>query len=335
MTGSYADAIFADAAARGITGWDRDAALFYARKHAEVVVPDDAPYGRIAYDAHLRHGYVPQDRCPKATARTLDYAYGDWCLGQLATAVGDVEFAALSFQRADAWQQVLNPNNNFFTGRLSDGTWPIDFDPLVWGGPYVEGSAWQFAWHVPHDPQAVIAARGGATAVLTFLNELFFQVPAFKVGTYGTVIHEMAEMASVPFGQYAHSNQPSHFTLPYFAHCGDVPSWNYWIHRVRTELYAPTPEGYPGDEDNGEMSAWWINASLGLVADCPGSDSWLTVQPLFDWTLRRPGFPDLTIRSTAQRDQASTWQHNSLPAVATGSHMPHAALNRGGEWHIC
>lgn len=331
MTGSYADAVVADALSRGCTGFDAAEALHYLRRHAEGNVDDHCPYGRIGLDAYLKQGYVPVERCTKATARTLDYAYGDWCLARIADHVGDAAFAAACRSRAGNWRQVLDPQTGFFRGRHADGSWVEPFDPVEWGGPYVEGSAWQFAWHVPHDHADLIAARGGKGKALAFLHRLLVEPPRFAVGTYGRVIHEMREMAAVDFGQYAHSNQPSHFTLPYLAHCGDEAGWEHWLHRVLTELHRPTPDGLPGDEDNGELSAWWLLGALGLVADCPGSSTWLRAAPLIrEWELHRPGMSMLGLRRIGS---GRIWRDPRGTEVGE-LHVEHGRLQAGGTWTV-
>jgi predicted alpha-1,2-mannosidase len=336
MTGSYADVIFADAIARGITGWNVEEALKYVRKHVEEPVADDCPYGRIGLDSYLTLGYVPIERCNKSTARTLDYAYGDWCIACIAEAAGDHAFAAVCRERAGAWRKVLDPETGFFRGRHADGSWDESFDPTVWGGPYVEGCAWQFAWHVPHNADAVIAARGGQKPALAFLEQMLREPPTYQVGTYGTTIHEMREMASVDFGQYAHSNQPSHFTLPYLAHCGATGRWRTMVHRVIAELYHATPDGLHGDEDNGEMSAWWLCAALGLVANCPGDGSWMRVRPyLRHWRISQGDGQMLEVITTAtgDDDQDDVWV-DPHGISATTQHLPHADLARGGTWVV-
>ena len=319
MTGSYADAVFADALARGIGGWDPAEVLGYLRRHTEEPVPDDAPFGRVALDAYRKLGYVPFERIPKATARTLDYAYGDWCLARIANVVGRQEdrFRDGCRMRAGNWRTVLDPVSGFFRGRHADGSWLEPFDPTEWGGAFVEGSAWQFAWHVPHQPEELIAARGGRTRAKAFLAQLFNTQPAYKVGSYGHAIHEMREMAAVDFGQYAHSNQPSHFTLPYWAHCGEIDTLVHWRDRVCLELHRACPDGYPGDEDNGEMSAWWLCAAIGLFPDCPGRESWLVLPTLFKHcVLHVPNRPRLDLSPGT----------GGGPDRPVGSWMTHQAL---------
>ncbi|MCC5848955.1 MAG: GH92 family glycosyl hydrolase [Verrucomicrobia bacterium] len=336
MTGSYADAVFADAVARGIEGFDPLEVLRYLRRHVEEPVDDDAPYGRIGMDAYLQHGFVPHERINKSVARTLDYAYGDWCIARVAEAAGDSALADSCDARAGSWRQVLCTETGFFRGRHADGSWVKPFDPITWGGPYVEGSAWQFAWHVPHQPRELIAARGGAGAARAFLQRLLDEAPRYHVGTYSHVIHEMSEMAALDCGQYAHSNQPSHFTLPYLAHCGDPAAFGRWTRRI-CDLHRLAPDGFLGDEDNGEMSAWWLLAALGLFPDCPGLGDWLTVRPLFSHALLHvPGRPPLELRRNTNGEERhpDRWTGPGGVELRSGTHLNHAHVVAGGTWNI-
>lgn len=325
MTGSYIDAVFADAVARGIDVPAPKEAFAYLRRHAEEPVSDEAPYGRIGLDAYLKHGFVPLERVNKSTARTLDYAYGDWCLARFAVRMGERQFAQAYDERSRNWHHGLCPRTGFFRGRRADGSWQEPFNPIEWGGPFVEGSAWQFAWHVPHHPRELIAARGGQKSALAFLQRLFDEPPRYEMGSYGKVIHEMAEMEAVNFGQYAHSNQPSHFTLPYFAQCGAPDRLQHWMDRVIRELYRPTPDGYCGDEDNGELSAWALGAIVGLFPPCPGRGDWLCLRPAFGRiVLRVPGRSALELAPSRDGERDS----------AIGELVNHADIVRGGSRRI-
>ncbi len=336
MTGSYADAVFADAVSRGIPGFDAVEVLTYLRRHAEEPVPDGSPYGREAVEAYLDLGYVPVERIDKAAARTLDYAYGDWCLAVVASAARDRSFAEACRNRAANWRHVLDQASGFFRGRHADGGWQEPFDPFAWGGPFVEGSAWQFAWHVPHQPQSLIEARGGRAAALRFLEALLAAPATYTLGSYPDAIHEMRELAAVDFGQYAHSNQPSHFTLPYLGHLGRPDRLAHWVRRVIRELHALQPDGYPGDEDNGEMSAWWLTAAMGLLPSCPGNGAWQATRPTFPHlVVDVPQRPPLEIRSgPPERAGHHWWRAPDGTTYDEGSLIPHAALARGGTWWV-
>ena len=337
MSRLYIDAVFADGLARGIENWEPQEALQYLRRHVEEPVEDGAPYGREGMEAFIRYGYVPVERIGKSVSRTLDYAYGDWCIAQIAEYAGDRELSRSCGLRSGAWRNLLCPETGFFRGRHQDGKWLDAFNPLTWGGPYVEGSAWQFAWHVPHQPNELIEARGGKYSARAFLQQLLDEPPKYLVGTYGRAIHEMREMAAVDFGQYAHSNQPSHFTLPYLAHCGDIAAWKHWSHRVCTELYRANPDGLCGDEDNGEMASWWLLMALGLFPDCPGRGNWLLGRPLFTHAiLNVTGSPilELKTKDNGVSPGIECWSKSDNCEYRVGSHIPHKVITRGGFWSI-
>jgi predicted alpha-1,2-mannosidase len=169
-------------------------------------------------------------------------------------------------------------------GKNSDGSWKAPFNEYVWGGPYVEGSAWQCSWAVPHDPAGLMEVMGGPEALERTLDRMLELPPHFDVGSYGFEIHEMTEMAcAVPgFGQYAHSNQPVHHVLYYYACAGKPAKTQYWVRRVLEEMYGSGPDGFAGDEDNGEMASWYVLSALGLFQICPGHPTYVLGSPLFE-----------------------------------------------------
>jgi predicted alpha-1,2-mannosidase len=199
----------------------------------------------------------------------------------------------------------------------------------------VEGGSWQHTWGVPHDPAGLIERMGGAEAFVAKLERMLTAPPRFRVGSYGFEIHEMTEMACARFGQYAHSNQPVHHALYLFACAGRPDRTQYWVQRVLAELYSP--DGFAGDEDNGEMSAWYLFSSLGLYPLCPGHPSYVLGRPLFPAAhLSLPGNRTLTVRATADGDrpladcpyvQSVTWNGRPWPRLW----ISHAELIQGGE----
>ena len=174
---------------------------------------------------------------------------------------------------------MYDADSGFMRGRNRDGSWVTPFSPTTWGGPYVEGGAWQSTWNVPHDPAGLIKLMGGADAFTAKLDEFLSMEPIFDSGTYWAEIHEMTEMAAVDFGQYAHSNQPVHNILYLYAAAGKPWRTEYWVRRILDELYSPDIQ--PGDEDNGEMSSWYILSALGIYPLCPGRPEYVLGSPLF------------------------------------------------------
>ncbi|MBC8140000.1 MAG: glycoside hydrolase family 92 protein, partial [Armatimonadetes bacterium] len=296
MIGTHSQAVIADAVAKGITGFDYETALEAVVKGATSTVPDDAGYGRAALAEYDALGYVPCDRISKATSRTLDYAYDDYCVAQVARVVGRGDLHDRFMAQSERWRNVFDAETRFFRARNTDGSWQTPFDPFVWGGAFVEGSAYQFRFSVPHDPHGLAALFGGADALAEAVADLLETPPVYRVGSYGQTIHEMTEMATANFGQYAHSNQPVHATLHMAAAVGRSDITNRLVRRVLTEYY--TPDTFPGDEDNGEMAAWYILAAIGLFPLCPGSGEYVLNAPLFAGvSLQLPGGKTLRIET--------------------------------------
>jgi len=339
MVGTHADVVIADAVTKGIGGFDVATAYEGIRKHAFEIVEEDTGFGRLGLGDYLALGYVADDRVHHASAsRTLDYAYDDFCISQVAKALGQEEDHAQLTKQAGYWRNVFDPRVGMMRGRNADGSWRTPWDAMEWGGPFVEGGTWQHTWAVPHDPAGLIAAMGGPEAFTAKLEKMLTQEPRFRIGSYGTEIHEMTEMACAGFGQYAQSNQPVHHALYLFACAGRPDRNQYWVRRVLAELYSP--DRLPGDEDNGEMSAWYILSALGLYPLCPGHPSYVLGSPLFPAAhLALPGGKTLTVRATTEAGKplaecpyvhSVTW--NGEPW--TRLWISHGDLVAGGELHF-
>jgi predicted alpha-1,2-mannosidase len=279
MGGSPSDIIFGDAAAKGLTGFDLASAFEGLKKQATQVVHGFG-YGRSQLEPYLKLGYVPSDDGRSGVAESLDYYFGDFCIAQVAQALGKHDDAALLRARAANWKKIFDPGTKFFRGKLAGGGWIEPFDPFAWGGPYTEGGPWQYRFNVPYDPQGLMEAYGGKAAFVEQMELMFNQPPRFNIGGYDAEIHEMSEMAAVDFGQYDHGNQPGHNVLYLFTLAGRRDRTQHYAHRVLEELYSP--EGFAGDEDTGSMSAWYILSALGIFAACPGDSKWGLGAPFFD-----------------------------------------------------
>ncbi len=266
MIGTHSDAVFADAIVRGIheagDGFDVQLAYEATRKNA-TVPSDQASYGRKALADLRKSGFLTVDHY-HGTCATLDFAYDDYCIAQIAKHLGKDEDAKQFTQYSQTYRNVFDTSVNFFRGKNADGSWQSPFDPLDWGGPWVEGSAWQHAFDVPHDPAGLISLYGGDTKLIAKIDEMLTMPATFNKGDYGMEIHEMTEMAAVDFGQYAHSNQPVHHVLIMYAAAGAPEKMQHWVRRVMNELYGSGPEGLCGDEDNGEMTAWFVLNAIGI-----------------------------------------------------------------------
>lgn len=334
MIGTHIDAVIADTCVKGIQGFDLEAAYAGMVKHANIPVDGEKGYGRIALREYLDLGYVPADKYDHATARTLDYAYDDFCLAQVAGMLGKPEDQAKYRERALSYRNVYDAATTFMRGRNADGSWQEPFDPYAWGDPYIEGSGWQFNFTVTHDPAGLAALMGGPANLIAKLDRFLYQPPTFRPGTYGGVIHEMAEMAAVDFGQYDQGNQPVHAALYFYAAAGSPWKTHYWTRRVLDVLY--TPDSLPGDEDNGEMASWYVLNALGLGPLCPGVPEYVLVAPLFPVArLRLPAGKTLLIEAPGASAANAYVQSVSLGGEA---HSPlcvgHLALARGGTLSI-
>jgi predicted alpha-1,2-mannosidase len=330
MTGSPLDFVFGDAVAKGVKGFDVQAAYAGLKKHATQPVAPGLGYGRPAVAEYERLGYIPCDLVVGGLAETLDSAYGDFCIAQVARAAG-FEADALRFEkRSQNWRKSFDAKTRFLRGRDSSGAWVEPFDPHTWGGPYVEGGPWQYRFFVPHDPQGLMEAMGGREAFLANLEELVNQPPAFHVGTYGQEIHEMSEMAAVDFGQYAHSNQPSHHALYMFTMAGRRDRTQHWVHRVLNELYSV--DNFCGDEDTGSMSAWYVLSSLGIYSMCPGKPEWVLGAPLFERAeIRREDGQTIQIEAHSKKAGAFFDRVTLNGAEMRGPVVEHSALVNGGR----
>ncbi len=329
MTGSLIDSIFGDAACKGIAGFDLAGAYAGLHRHATEPGDPDKGYGRQGITQYMKLGYVPAN-VDQSAAETVDSAYGDFCIAQVAKALGKTDDAAMFLKRSENWKHLYDPQVRFLRGKNADGSWLAPFDPIQWGSPYVEGSAWQHRWDVPHAPEQLMQAMGGPEYVTEQLERMCTMPPAFRVGVYQSEIHEMSEMAAVDFGQYAHSNQPVHHVLYLFTLAGRPDRTQYWVRKVLTELYSP--DNYAGDEDTGSMAAWFLLSSCGLYQFCPGKAEYVLGSPLFDQVTLTPeqgGVLTITSRNNSpanfyvQRVAVNGVEHKEKT-------ITHKALNAGG-----
>ena len=278
--GSHSASLFADAFVKGIDDFDVELAYQAMKKDAFVTAPHWAP-GRDGIKEYNNNGYVPYPEFKESTSKTLEYAYDDFCILQMAK---KLEFTDDIFQFEDRpfnYRNVFDSTTNFMRGRKSDGTWLSPFDPIEWGGPFIEGNAWHYSWSVIHDVQGLIDLMGGDAEFTKKLDQVFTTPSEFKVGTYGKVIHEMTEMILANKGQYAHGNEPIQH-MPYlYAYTSQPWKTQLWTRSIMNDLYKPTPDGYCGDEDNGQMSAWYVMSALGFYPVTPGHPSYVFGSPLF------------------------------------------------------
>ena len=282
MPSTLIDAVIAEAAVNGIGSRETlENALRGMLNHANNEAPADR-YGRNGIKSYLKYGYVPREEHRESVNLTLDFAYGDWCIATVARALGYEELAQEYDLRAKNYRKLFDPTTGFMRGLDKEGKMADFFDPVAWGGEYTEGSAWQSSFAVPHDVEGLAELYGGRKQFIKKLDALFAEPPRYRVFGYNGEIHEMTEMALIDFGQMAISNQPS-FHLPFlYAALGAQEETDYWVERLAKETFSATTDGYPGDEDNGTTSAWYILATLGLYRLCPGKTEWIRSKRLVD-----------------------------------------------------
>lgn len=276
MPGTLIDAVFADAAAKGLlTKEQMELALEAMLKHAGM--PSGTHLnGRIGVADYLAKGYVPADKYKESVNNSLDAYYCDYCIARLADRLKRVDIRDEFLKRSGNYRILYDGNVGFIRGLREDGSRSEQFSPFSWGGEYCEGSAWQNSFAVYHDVEGLVELYGGKQKFVEKLDELFATPPIYEIGTYPTEIHEMTEMSNADFGQCAISNQPS-FHIPYLYSAVGVPyKTAYWVNRIVNEAFNSDEKGFPGDEDNGSMSAWYIFSVLGFYPLCPGKAEYVT-----------------------------------------------------------
>ena len=280
MIGTHAASVIADSYFKGIREFDVNKAYEAMVKDA-MVISNHGGRGRVGIEYFKNLGYVPADKVNGAVSRTLEFAYDDFCVAKMAKELGKKDDYELFINRAMNYKNVFDQSTGFMRGRKQDGSWVEPFNSVEWGGPYTEGCAWHYLWSVQHDIQGLINLMGGKEAFAKKLDLLFSTSPNFKVGTYGREIHEMTEMVRANMGQYAHGNEPVHHVIYLYSYAGQSWKTQKYVRKVMDELYGPEPDGLCGDEDNGQLSAWYIFSALGFYPVCPGESFYVIGSPMF------------------------------------------------------
>ena len=281
MLGNHAISLLADAWAKGIRSFDPAQALEAYAHEAMNKGPWGGANGRAGWKEYWQLGYVSYPESSGSTSQTQEYAYDDFCAWQLARATGNKFYEEVFGRVMYNYKNVFDKPTGFMRGRDIKGNWLEPFDPLAWGGPYCEGNAWHYNWSVFHDVQGLINLYGSDEAFIAKLDSVWSIPNDVHVGTYGVMIHEMAEMQQAGMGQYAHGNQPIQH-MPYlYCYAGQPWKTQYHVRQIMTRLYDASPQGYPGDEDQGGMSSWFVLSALGLYAVCPGTDQYVIGSPLY------------------------------------------------------
>ena len=280
MVGNHSISLLTDAWVKGIRTFDPEKALKAYAHEAMNKGPWGGANGRVRWKDYYQLGYIPYPESMGSTAQTLEYCYDDFCAYQLAKMTGNKFYEEVFARQIYNYKNVYDPSVGFMRGRKLDGSW-ADFDALDWGGPYCEGNAWHYNWSVFHDVQGLIDLTGGDERFVAKIDSVFALPGIVKYGTYGTKIHEMLEMELAKMGQYAQGNQPIQHMIYLYSYAGQPWKTQYWIRQVMDRLYNSSENGYPGDEDQGGMSSWYVLSALGIYSVCPGTDEYVLGSPKF------------------------------------------------------
>ncbi|TKC07981.1 glycoside hydrolase family 92 protein [Pedobacter polaris] len=281
MIGNHAISLFTDAWVKGIRTFDPKEALDAYYHEATNKGPWGPANGRDGWKEYFQLGYVPYPKYREATAKTLEYAYDDFCGYELAKQTGNSFYADIFARQMYNYKNVYDPSSRFMRGKGADGKWSSKFDPIEWGGPFTEGNAWHWQWSVFQDTQGLINLMGGNENFTSKLDSVFSEPNKVNVGTYGGMIHEMTEMVMANMGQYAHGNQPIQHMVYLYNYANQPWKSQFHARNVMTKLYDATENGYPGDEDQGQTSSWYVLSALGFYSVTPGTDEYVIGSPLF------------------------------------------------------
>ncbi len=271
MPSTLVDAVICDGAVKGFIEKDLlEVALEGMIKHSVKNAPHSR-FGRNGAESYCKLGYVPYEEEKESVNLTLDAAYGDWCIAEIAKILGKSDIEKEYRKRALNYKNLFDPETGFMRAKDKKGNFRPGFTPIGWGRDYTEGSAWQNSFAVPHDIEGLADLYGGKDKLIAKIDELFATPPHYEIIGYGCEIHEITEMAAVDFGQCGMNNQPS-FHIPYiYSALGDVEKSAYWVKKICDELFSYEDDGFPGDEDNGTTAIWYIFGVLGLYPFCPGT----------------------------------------------------------------
>ena len=265
MIGYHSTSIIADAYLKGICGYDAE--------HALEAMKISAEKNKKGADYYIKEDFIPTNIKKESVSCLLEFAYDDWCIAQMAKALGHMDDYETFIKRSQNFINVFDGSTRFFRGKRQDGNWETPFDPFAIGRSYTEATAWQYRFFTPHDVYGLTQLFGGREAFIADLDSLFMVT--------SEVVGDLVDVTGL-VGQYAHGNEPSHHMAYLYSYVGQPWKTQEWTRRLLDEMYQPTPEGIIGNEDCGQMSAWYILSSLGFYSVCPGSNQFILTTPLFD-----------------------------------------------------
>jgi predicted alpha-1,2-mannosidase len=282
MIGNNSASVVADAYIKGVRGYDINT-LYEALLHGANNEGPITAVGRKGVKYYNELGYVPYDvKINENAARTLEYAYDDFTIYQLAKALkrpqAEIDLFA---KRSMNYKNLFDPQTKLMRGKNADGNFQSPFNPAKWGDAFTEGNSWHYSWSVFHDIEGLKKLMGGNKMFVTMLDSVFSMPPIFDDSYYGGTIHEIREMQIANMGQYAHGNQPIQHMTYLYNYAGQPWKSQYWVRETMNKMYKATPDGYCGDEDNGQTSAWYVFSAMGFYPVCPGVDQYVLGAPLF------------------------------------------------------
>ncbi|PZU87317.1 MAG: alpha-mannosidase [Chryseobacterium sp.] len=282
MIGNNSASVVSEAYIKGLRGYDAEI-LWQALKHGAHNEGPISAVGRKGVEDYNKIGYVPTDiGIDESAARTLEYAYDDYAIYEFGKALNKADDELKPYkERAMNYKHLFDPKYNLMRGKKKNGEFQENFDPFEWGNAFTEGNSWHYTWSVFQDIDGLKELMGGKQKFAKMLDSVFIMPPTFNTNYYKEVIHEMREMQIVGMGQYAHGNQPIQHMLYLYNYAGQPWKTQYWVRQTMDKLYKPTPDGYCGDEDNGQTSAWYVFSALGFYPVTPASTQYVLGAPLF------------------------------------------------------
>ena len=314
MIGYSAAPVIADAVAKGITGFDLKKAL-----QALVVTSNLSEYG---IDLYRDNGLVLAEKERESVSRTLEYAVDDWCIARVARAAGDRKTEAEYLRRSQYWRNVYDPATGFMRPRVN-GSWLDPFDPTEVNRHYTEANAWQYSFHVQHDVNGLVEASGGDSSMEDWLDELF----STSSQTSGRELEDISGLV----GQYAQGNEPSHHIAYLYDYIGVPWKTQRLVRKIMDELFSSQPDGLCGNEDCGQMSAWYVMSALGFYPVTPGSDIYVFGTPIFrNAVIHQENGKDFTIRAPRTSSTNRYINHVMRDGVPyTKSYLHYSDIERG------
>ena len=281
MVGNNSASVVADAYIKGLRGYDIET-LWEALKHGTNAHLRGTASGRLGYESYNQLGYVANNiGIGQNVARTLEYAYNDWTIYALGKKLGKpADEIEIYKKRAQNYKNVYHPERKLMVGKDDKGVFNPNFDAVDWSGEFCEGNSWHWSFCVFHDPQGLIDLMGGKKEFNTMMDSVFVIPGKLGMESRG-MIHEMREMQVMNMGQYAHGNQPIQHMVYLYNYSGEPWKTQYRVREIMDKLYTAAPDGYCGDEDNGQTSAWYVFSALGFYTVCPGTDEYVVGSPLF------------------------------------------------------